>query len=88
MHSPPTFVKKAFYKNYCNGYVPRLLDVPGFDGILMHCGATQNSSSGCLILGYNTVVGRVTESETAYKTVYSNLKAASDRGEEITITIQ
>lgn len=54
----------------------------------MHCGATQNSSSGCLILGYNTVVGRVTESETAYKTVYSNLKAASDRGEEITITIQ
>lgn len=84
----PTFSQKAFYKNYCDGYVPRILNVPGFDGILMHCGSTQNSSAGCIILGYNTVVGRVTNSETAYKIFYSNLKAASDKGERITITIK
>ena len=84
----PTFVKKDFYKKYCNGLVPRLLNVPGFEGILMHCGSTQNSSAGCIIVGYNTLVGRVTESETAYKVLYTNLKSASDKGEQITITIK
>lgn len=84
----PTFSQKQFYKNYCDGRVPRLLNVPGFDGILMHCGSTQNSSAGCIILGYNTVVGRVTNSETAFKIFYSNLKVASDKGERITITIK
>lgn len=84
----PTFSQKQFYKNYCDGRVPRLLNVPGFDGILMHCGSTQNSSAGCIILGYNTVVGRVTNSETAFKIFYSNLKTASDKGERITITIK
>ena len=54
----------------------------------MHCGSTQNSSAGCIILGYNTVVGRVTNSETAFKIFYSNLKVASDKGERITITIK
>lgn len=84
----PAFSQKQFYKNYCDGRVPRLLNVPGFDGILMHCGSTQNSSAGCIILGYNTIVGRVTNSETAFKIFYSNLKAASDKGERITITIK
>lgn len=83
----PSFSKKQFYKDYCGGYVPRLLNVPGFDGILLHCGSTQNSSSGCIILGYNTVVGKVTNSDVAFKAVYSNLKTASSKGEKITITI-
>lgn len=84
----PSFSKKQFYKDYCGGYVPRLLNVPGFDGILLHCGSTQNSSSGCIILGYNTVVGKVTNSDVAFKAVYSNLKNASSIDEKITITIQ
>lgn len=67
--------------------MPRILNVPGFDGILLHCGATQNSTSGCIILGYNKIVGRVVDSEKAFKTVYETLKTASDKGEEITITI-
>lgn len=83
----PRFSRKEFYKKYCNGYLPRILNVPGFDGILLHCGATQNSTSGCIILGYNKIVGRVVDSEKAFKTVYETLKTASDKGEEITITI-
>lgn len=84
----PRFVQKAYYKNQCNGYLPRILNVPGFDGILMHRGTDQDSSSGCIILGYNTVVGKVTNSQKAYETVYALLKKASDKGESITITIQ
>lgn len=33
----PKFSKKAFYKNLCDGYLPRLLNVKGFESILLHC---------------------------------------------------
>lgn len=84
----PRFSQKLYYKNYCNGYLPRLINVKGYEGILMHRGTDQNSSSGCLILGYNTVIGKVTDSQKAFETVYPILKKASDRGESISITIK
>lgn len=38
MHTQsPYFKQKAFYNNLCKGYLPRLMDVPLFDGILIHC---------------------------------------------------
>lgn len=84
----PKFYKKAYYKSFCNGYVPRLLDVPGYDGILIHRGVDQDSSAGCIIVGYNTIVGKVTYSKEAFEKLYKVLKTASDAGEKITITIE
>ena len=84
----PKFAAKAFYKTNANGgRVPRLLNVPGFDGILIHCGSNANSSSGCLIVGYNKVKGGVTDSQAVFKELYKKLKEASDNGEKITIKI-
>lgn len=70
----PKFVQKAYYKKYCGGRLPRLLNVPGFDGILIHKGTDQNSSAGCIIVGYNTVVGKVTQSQEAFEKLYELLK--------------
>ena len=80
----PTFGKKEYYKKFCKGYLPRILDVPGFDGILMHRGVDENSSSGCIILGYNKVKGKVVNSQEAFEKFYNILKTAKDK---ITITI-
>lgn len=78
------FVQKEYYKNFCQGKLPRLLNVKAFDGILMHRGVTEASSAGCIILGYNKVVGQVVDSQKAFETVYKKLKTAKDA---ITITI-
>ena len=80
----PKFSKIAYYKQFCNGRVPRLLRVPGFDGILMHIGKDERSSAGCLIVGYNTIVGKVTKSQQAFEKLYSLLKNADNITIEIT----
>lgn len=84
----PKFSQYTYYKQYCNGYMPRLLDVPGFDGILIHRGSSANSSAGCIIVGYNTIKGRVTDSKKAWeKLMKQYLMPAKVLGEEITYTI-
>ncbi len=42
--------------------LPLLIDVPEFEGIRIHNGKDQNSSSGCIIVGENKVKGRVINS--------------------------
>lgn len=69
------------------GYLPRLLDVPHFEGILIHAGSSARSSAGCIIVGHNTVVGGVTDSMATCKKLYPILKAAADRNEQIWITV-
>lgn len=81
----PRFGGKDFYKKNANGgRLPRLLNTPGFDGVLMHCGNTAADSAGCLIVGRNKAVGKVLESKETFIKLYKKLQEAKDG---ITITI-
>lgn len=84
----PKFSQKSYYKNFCKGRMPRLLNVPGFDGILIHSGSTAKSSAGCIIVGKNTVVGGVTQSQYYFEKLYKLLDEANKKGEKITIKIE
>lgn len=84
----PKFSQYAFYKSLCKGYLPRLLKTKGFEGVLIHCGSSANSSAGCLIVGLNTIKGRVTSSQATYKKLMKQyFLPAKVLGEDITITI-
>lgn len=84
----PRFSQKPAYA-WCGGYLPRLLNVPHFEGILLHAGNTAKDSHGCLLVGENKRVGVVMNSMwTLRNKVYPPLKSASDKGEKITIEIQ
>lgn len=84
----PRFSKYPFYMDVCQGKVPRLKNVKGFDGILLHCGVDHSNSSGCILLGLNKVKGKLTDSKETFKKVYALMKEAHDRGETIYITIE
>jgi mannose-6-phosphate isomerase-like protein (cupin superfamily) len=69
----PKYSQRSQY-NFCKGYLPRLLDVPGFDGILIHIGNKHEDSSGCILVGENKVKGQVINSTATFKKLYEKLK--------------
>lgn len=81
----PRFGNRAFYKEVCEGKLPRLLNVKGFEGVLIHCGNTDADSSGCILLGENKVKGKVVNSQNTFRKFYSILK---DCKEKIIIKIE
>lgn len=83
----PKYSQRASYA-WCKGYLPRLLNVPHFDGILIHAGNTSEDSSGCVLCGENKVKGQVINSMATLKRLVPILKRASDNGEKIWITIK
>ena len=71
----PRFSRYKAY-DWCGGYLPRLLNVPAFDGILIHAGNSAANTDGCLLVGENREVGRVLDSMAALKRLYAILQAA------------
>ena len=80
----PKYKDRKEYK-FCNGYLPRLLNVPAFDGILIHIGNTAEDSAGCILVGRNTQVGKVLKSTVTFWELYSRLQDAKD---DIYITVK
>lgn len=83
----PKYCTNSFYKQVCNGKVPRLLNVKGFEGILIHAGNTDKDTSGCLLVGVNSEVGKVLNSQDTFRKLYKLLQEGKNRGEKITIKI-
>lgn len=84
----PRYSKIQKYMDFCGGYMPRLLKVLDFEGILMHPGTTAKNSAGCILVGKNTIVGKLTDSWNTWKKLYLLMKPVSAKGEKIFITIE
>lgn len=83
----PKFKDKSWAKPY-GGKIPRLLNVKGFSGVLIHPGNTSKDSLGCVLIGLNTKVGIVTNSTEYFHKLMKELLEAKLKGEKITITIK
>lgn len=83
----PKYSQRASYA-WCKGYLPRLLKVPHFEGILIHSGNDATHSAGCILVGENKVKGQVINSMATLKRLVPMLKHASDNNEKIWITIE
>lgn len=83
--SPKYSIRKSY--NWCGGRLPRLLDVPFFEGILIHSGNTPDHTAGCILVGENKIKGQVINSMNTLKNLWIKLNVADEVGEEIWIDI-
>lgn len=82
------YAKYPYVKKY-NAFMPRLQNVPSFEGVLIHAGSTADHTSGCILVGENKIKGQVINSQK----IWTNLMdkyfwPAKLRGEKITIEMK
>lgn len=83
----PKFKDRSWAK-FCGGKLPRLIDVPGYSGVLIHVGNKPADTLGCILVGDNKIKGQVINSTSTFQELYSLMLKAKVAGEEITVTIE
>ena len=86
----PKFSKYRFYMDTCQGKLPRLLNVKGFEGVLIHCAEGSKGAEllqGCIGVGRNTIVGGLTDCKSTFRKLYNKLSEAKERNEQIWLSV-
>lgn len=87
----PKFSKYEFYSETCGGKVPRLLNVPHFDGILIHVADGYKGADlleGCIGVGYNLIKGGLLNGKQVFCDLYRQMFNAHLHREQIWLTIE
>ena len=83
----PRFSKSAYYQKVCGGRLPRLVGVQGFDCVLIHCGFKASHTAGCILVGRNTEVGRLTDSRRCFERLWEMLRNGKERLAKLTVSL-
>ena len=68
--------------------MPRLLNVPGFDGILIHKGNSAGDTSGCILVGAKVdSPTRISDCSKVFYELFQKIDYAYGSGEGVTIEI-
>ena len=70
-----------------NRWLPLLLNGPLFSGIRIHAGNTADDTRGCILPGFNRMVGRVADSRICERQIL-RLLSARPEGEGVWITVK
>lgn len=83
----PKFKDRAWAKPY-KGILPRLENVEGYEGVLIHVGNKAEDTLGCILVGENKVKGQVINSTATFYELMTVLLKAQSAGEVIELTIE
>lgn len=87
----PKFSKYEFYMDVCDGRLPRLLNVPHFEGILIHVADGHRGADlleGCIGVGYNRIKSGLLNGKEVFRGLYKKMSRAIGQKEKIIIIFE
>lgn len=77
------------YSVHFGKVLPHILDVPGFDGIRIHAGNTDEQTEGCILCGGKpTGEDFIPNSRPTFEKIFALIEQAEQDGGEITIEVR
>jgi len=68
--------------------MPKLLNVPFFEGVRIHTGNTANDTEGCILVGTKRTEGHIWNSRAAFYLLFQKILKAIKMNETVKITIE
>lgn len=69
------------------GYYPRLENVPNRSGIFIRSGNYPKDTLGCILVGFNTITGGLSQSRDTYRDLFECIMKAVFNRDLVTVTI-
>ena len=76
------------YSPSFNCMLPLVNAVKGFTGVRIHSGNSAKDTYGCILIGRNDVVGKITNSRYWFNLLHAYIKKALYRGEIVKLVIE
>lgn len=73
-----TYKVEVTYSPRFKRNLPLLVDVPNYTGIRIHNGSNKDHTSGCILVGFNTSKGKLTDSRKTSDKLTNLLKSLSE----------
>lgn len=73
-----TYKVEVTYSPRFKRNLPLLVDVPNYTGIRIHNGSNKDHTSGCILVGFNTSKGKLTNSRKISDQLTEKLKSLSE----------
>ena len=68
--------------------MPLLLGIKGFDAVRIHAGNTNKDTEGCVLVGKNNVVGKLTESKITFIRINEIIKKEIKKNNKVYLCIK
>lgn len=65
-----TYKVEITWSNRFKRLMPLLVSVPEFEGIRIHNGVSSENTSGCVLVGKNSIVGKLTNSKEIFNDLF------------------
>jgi hypothetical protein len=78
---------RTTFSNKYQRMMPLVVDVPGFRGIRIHSGNTEQDTAGCILPGTVRTVNGVAHSKPACEWLYAEIAKVEKAGGEVWITV-